>query len=68
MILDFLTARGCETPSMFLKALSQERLELVLREWIFSGITHQFTIPRKLSHLRVKKNSSFFTNLFTQKA
>jgi hypothetical protein len=39
----------------FLKALGQKRLDLVPREWIFSGITPQFTLPGKLSRLRLKK-------------
>jgi hypothetical protein len=50
----------------FLKALHQKRPDLVPREWIFSGITPQFTLPRKLSRSRQKKNSSFFTNPLTQ--
>jgi hypothetical protein len=49
----------------FLKALGQKRPDLVLREWIFSGITPQFTLPAKLSSSRLKKNSSFFTNPFS---
>jgi hypothetical protein len=39
----------------FLKALGQKRPELAPREWILSGITHQFIIPGKLSRLRLKK-------------
>jgi hypothetical protein len=39
----------------FLKALGQKEPDLVPREWIFSGITPQFTLPGKLSCSRLKK-------------
>jgi hypothetical protein len=38
-----------------LKALGQKRPDLVPKEWIFSGITPQFTLPGKFSPLRLKK-------------
>jgi hypothetical protein len=48
----------------FLKALGQKRLDLVPREWIFSGITPQFTLPSKLRRSRLKKKFQF-TNPFS---
>jgi hypothetical protein len=53
------------TMKKFLKALGQKGPDLVPREWIFSGITTQFTLPGKLSRSRLKKNSSSFTNLLS---
>jgi hypothetical protein len=49
----------------FLKALGQKEPDLVPIERIFSGITPQFILPRKLSRSRLNKNSSSFTNPFS---
>jgi hypothetical protein len=47
---------------MFLKALCQKGPDLVPREWMFYGITLQFTLHVNLSRSWPKKNSSLFPN------